>query len=155
MNLQVWRIVNAKWATTPFDGQGAKTYGGRWNSVGTSVVYTSSSLSLATLELLVHLGVKTTPKSYISIPADIPDELIIEQVNQDNLPDNWKNDPPPLAVAAIGDQWINSNKSAVLRVPSAVIDEEWNYLLNPEHSDFYKIKIGSARQFHFDSRLFE
>lgn len=155
MNLRIWRVCKAEWAATAFDGQGAKTNGGRWNLVGTSVVYTASSLSLATLELRVHLGVGATPKSYIAIPADIPDSLKIDEVDIDKLPHDWKNDPPPLTLATIGDQWTQSSKSAILKVPSAVIEEEWNYLLNPQHSDFYKIKIGSAKPFQFDRRLFK
>lgn len=77
-SIRVWRICNAKWAATAFDGQGAKIYGGRWNPIGISVVYTSSSLALATLELLVHLGVKASPKAHMAIAADIPQGLAIE-----------------------------------------------------------------------------
>lgn len=153
--MRVWRICNAIWAATAFDGQGASAYGGRWNSVGTSVVYTSSSLALAAIESLVHLGVKSIPKPQVAIPADIPEGLIIDQVEPDNLPSNWKDDPPPAALAAIGDQWVSTGKSSVLKVPSAVITEEWNYLLNREHLDFTQIVIGTARPFQFDSRLFQ
>lgn len=155
MKLRVWRVCKTEWAATAFDGEGAKTYGGRWNSPGISIVYTASSLSLATLELLVHLGVKATPKPHTAIPADIPDDLEIDQVTVDELPHNWKDDPPPLMLASIVEQWIQSNKSAILKVPSAVIEEEWNYLLNPHHSEFNKILIGSAKPFQFDRRLFE
>lgn len=154
MNLRVWRVCNAKWAATAFDGQGAKIYGGRWNSAGIAVVYTSSSLALAALESLVHLGVESIPKPYVAIPADIPAGLVIDQVEQDLLPSNWRDDPPPLVIAAIGDQWVRNGKSAVLKVPSAVIYEEWNYLLNPEHPDFTQIAIRTAKPFQFDARLF-
>lgn len=154
MSLRVWRICNAKWATTAFDGQGAKTYGGRWNPIGAAVVYTSSSLALAAFELLVHLGVKTTPKPHVAIPADIPENIKIDSVEQNQLPSNWRDDPPPPVLAIIGKQWIRDAQSAVLRVPSAVIDEEWNYLLNPEHPDFTQIAFGLAKPFKFDARLF-
>ena len=154
MTLRVWRICNAKWAVTAFDGQGAKTYGGRWNPVGTAVVYTSSSLALAALESLVHLGVRSTPKPHVAIPADIPENLAIAQVDPDKLPSTWRDEPPPPAIATIGGQWVLDSKSAVLRVPSAVIDEEWNYLLNPEHPDFAQISIGQPKPFRFDARLF-
>lgn len=152
--MRVWRICNAKWAETAFDGQGAKTYGGRWNPIGVAVVYTSSSLALAAFELLVHLGVKTTPKLHVAIAADIPKGMTIDSVEQNQLPSNWRDDPPPLVLATIGEQWIRNAQSAVLRVPSAVIDEEWNYLLNPEHPDFTQIAIGKAKPFGFDARLF-
>ena len=154
MSLRVWRICNAKWAATAMDGQGAKTFGGRWNPIGVAVVYTSSSLALAAFELLVHLGVRVTPKPLIAIPADIPDEISIESVQQGQLPNNWRDDPPPLVLADIGKRWIGSGQSAVLKVPSAVIDEEWNYLLNPEHPDFTQIEIGITKPFRFDARLF-
>lgn len=154
MSVRVWRICNAKWAASAFDGQGAKTYGGRWNPTGVAVVYTSSSLALAAFELLVHLGVKTTPKPHVAIPADIPAQLTIESVLPEQLPSNWRDDPPSPVLATIGSQWIRNAQSAVLKVPSAVIDEEWNYLLNPEHPDFTQIAIGKVKPFGFDARLF-
>jgi RES domain-containing protein len=153
--MRVWRICNGKWAETAFDGQGAKIYGGRWNSTGMAIVYTSSSLALAALESLVHLGVKKIPINYVAIGADIPENLTIEQVEPDKLMKNWRRDPAPPELATIGDRWVNSSKSAILKVPSAVIDEEWNYLLNPEHSDFSRIIIGQAKPFNFDARLFD
>ncbi len=122
--LRVWRICDAKYTKTAFDGQGAKKYGARWNPIGTEVVYTSSSLALAALELLVHLGVKASPKSYVAIPVDIPENLLVDQVDSSNLPSNWRDEPPPLTLANLGKQWINSGSSAALKVPSAVIDEE-------------------------------
>jgi RES domain-containing protein len=153
--MQVWRICNEKWAKTAFDGQGAEIYGGRWNSIGIAVVYTSSSLALAALESLVHLGVKKIPINYVAIGADIPSNITIELVETNKLPQNWKEDPAPPELATIGDRWVNSSESAILKVPSAVIDEEWNYLLNPFHPDFKRIKIGQAKPFQFDGRLFE
>lgn len=153
-SIRVWRICNAKWANTAFDGQGAKLYGGRWNPAGITVVYTSSSLALTTLELLVHLGVKASPKAHVAIAADIPEGLAREQVDRSNLPSDWRKDPPPSTLAAIGQEWASRGNSAVLQVPSAVIDEEWNYLLNPLHPDFAQIGIGTAKDFQFDSRLF-
>ncbi len=153
--LRVWRICNAKYTKTAFDGQGAKIYGGRWNSIGTEVVYTSSSLALAALELLVHLGAKASPVSYIAIPVDIPDGLLIDKVNKNELPSNWRDDPPPIILANVGDRWISSGGSAVLQLPSAIINEEYNYLLSPNHQDFAQLIIGAAREFQFDSRLFK
>lgn len=94
MNLRVWRICNAKWAATAFDGQGAKTYGGRWNSAGTAIVYTSSNLALAAVESLVHLGVKSIPKPHVAIPAEIPEGLAIGQVSVGKLPSTWQRRTP-------------------------------------------------------------
>lgn len=153
--LRVWRICNAKHTKTAFDRQGAKINGGRWNPIGTEVVYTSSSLALAALELLVHLGAKASPVSYVAIPVDIPENLLIDRVNKSNLPSNWRDDPPPFTLTNVGKQWINSGGSAVIQVPSAVIDEEYNYLPNPNHRDFAQLIIGAARTFQFDLRLFK
>jgi RES domain-containing protein len=152
--MRVWRICHEKWAKTAFDGQGAKIYGGRWNSIGIAVVYTSSSLALAALESLVHLGVKKMPLNYVAISADIPESLTIEKAELDKLPQNWRSDPAPAELATIGDQWVSLEASAILKVPSAVIDEEWNYLIYPEHPDFSRIQIGLPKPFQFDARLF-
>jgi RES domain-containing protein len=153
--LRVWRICNAKYTETAFDGQGAKKYGARWNPIGTEVVYTSSSLALAALELLVHLGAKASPVSYVAIPVDIPENLLIDRVNKNNLPSNWRDDPPPFTLTNVGKQWVNGGGSAVIQVPSAVIEEECNYLFNPNHRDFAQLIIGAARTFQFDLRLFK
>ena len=120
-------MLNGQKQETAFDGQGAKLYGGRWNPVGISVVYMSSSLALATLELLVHLGVKASPKAHVAIAVDIPEGLAREQVDKSNLPSDWRKDPPPSMLAAVGQEWVSRGDSAVLQVPSAVIDEDWNY----------------------------
>ena len=105
--------------------------------------------------MLVHLGVKASPKSYVAIPADIPEGLLIDRVDKNNLPSNWRDDPPPFTLTNVGKQWINSGGSAVIQIPSAVIDEECNYLLNPNHRDFTQLIIGAARTFQFDLRLFK
>ncbi len=152
--MRVWRICNEKWAKTAFDGQGAKIYGGRWNSIGIAVVYTSSSLALAALESLVHLGIKKIPMNYVAISADIPENLNIERVEPNKLPQNWRSDPAPAELVTVGDQWVSSGASVILKVPSAVIDEEWNYLIYPEHPDFSRIQIGLPKPFQFDARLF-
>jgi RES domain-containing protein len=153
VSLRVWRLCNQKWATTAFDGQGAKDYGGRWNPVGNAVVYTSSSLALAALETLVHLGVKKSPLAYVSIPADVPSTVPMAKIDLSDLPMDWKQDPSPLSLASIGEKWSRQNETAILVVPSSVIEEEVNYLLNPTHPDFAQITIGQAKPFHFDPRL--
>jgi RES domain-containing protein len=153
VSLRVWRLCNQKWAATAFDGQGAKDYGGRWNPVGTAVVYTSSSLALAALETLVHLGVRKSPSAYVSIPANIPSTVAMTLLDLNDLSNDWKQDPPPLSLASIGERWARRNETAILIVPSSVIDEEVNYLLNPNHPDFAQITIGQPKPFRFDPRL--
>lgn len=153
MSLRVWRLCNQKWAATAFDGQGAKDYGDRWNPIGTAVVYTSSSLALAALETLVHLGVRKSPLAYVSIPADIPSTVTMTRIDLNDLPTDWKQDPSPASLDSIGEKWARQNETAILVVPSSVIEEEVNYLLNPNHPDFAQITIGQAKHFHFDPRL--
>lgn len=139
-----YRIVAPRWAATAFSGEGVRKYGGRWNSPGRSVVYLAGSRALAALEMLVHL---TTPdsrkKEYRIIEARFPASMV--------------RDAPSLSVGIpsmrYGDDWIAAGKTLSLRVPSALIPEEPNYLLNPMHPDFTKVVIGEATDFHFDPRL--
>jgi RES domain-containing protein len=146
---QSWRIVKEKHAATAFNGDGARLNGGRWNSLGTSVVYTSGSMALAALESLVHLNPPVTFK-LVAIPIEFDDALIEELAE---LPADWREEPPPLATKEIGDLWIQGCRSAVLKLPSVIIPSEPNYLLNPAHADFKKIGIGTFNHFSFDPRL--
>lgn len=147
-----WRIVKSLHRATAFDGESARSYGGRWNSAGTPVVYTSQSASLAALELLVHIQQSALLQSYSSIPVSFGDRLV-EALDPARLPARWRDYPAPAALQSIGDQWAAGRRSAVLRVPSAVVPIEFNFLLNPRHPDFAKIEIGAARAFRFDPRL--
>lgn len=147
-----WRITRESRTATAFDGEGARLYGGRWNSPGTAVVYTAQSESLAALELLVHLQASHLLKSYYSIPAKFDDPLV-EVVESAALPDDWKRFPAPVVLQEIGDQWVAEGRSAVLQVPSAVVPTEKNFLINPTHADFTRVTIGLPRPFEFDPRL--
>ena len=146
---QAWRMVKEKPAATAFLGEGAWLYGGRWNSAGTSVVYTSGSQALAALESLVHLNPPVIFK-YLAIPIEF-DDALVEKVAA--LPADWTEEPPPPATKAIGDLWVKEARSAVLELPSVIILGEPNYLLNPAHPDFQKIIIGKPQPFSFDPRL--
>lgn len=149
--MEAWRLVKKKHARDAFTGEGAYLYGGRWNSRGTHMVYTGGTLSLAALELLVHL----TPIDglvYQAIRVTFPKKLV-DLVNQADLPQNWRDQPPPPRTQQLGDEWARHAKSAVLAVPSVIVPHEKNYLINPLHPDFAKIEIGPAEPFAFDSRL--
>ena len=146
---QAWRIVKEKHAATAFSGEGARLYGGRWNSPGTSVVYTSGSKALAALESLVHLNPPVIFK-YVAIPIDF-DDALVEKVAA--LPADWTEAPPPPATKDIGDLWVREARSAVLELPSVIIPGEPNYLLNPAHPNFKKISLGKPEPFSFDPRL--
>jgi RES domain-containing protein len=147
-----WRITKTARVATAFDGEGARTNGGRWNSPGTLVVYTAQTESLAALELLVHLRAADLLKSYSSIPVSFEDSLV-EVVDPARLPSDWKDFPAPSALQRIGDRWVAEQRSVVLRVPSAIVPSESNFLLNPRHSAFGLVAIGPANSFQFDRRL--
>jgi RES domain-containing protein len=148
--LRAWRIVKSKHVATAFDGEGARIIGGRWNSPGTAMIYTSSSAALATLEMLVHLNRGMALPSYVLISCDF-DKALVEDVA--TLPNDWRRYPAPPHLQRIGDDWARSASSAVLRVPNAIIEKESNYLLNPSHRDFSKIKVNAAEPLTLDLRL--
>lgn len=148
---RAWRIVREDHRSAAFDGEGAWLFGGRWNSRGTRMVYTSATLSLAALETLVHLNPPVAFK-YVAIPIEF-DEALVETVAAMDLPADWNEEPPPPSTAEIGDRWVRESRSAVLKLPSVIISAELNYLLNPAHSDFKSIRIGTPMPFSFDPRL--
>lgn len=151
--MRIFRLCRAQYVKTAFDGEGARRFGGRWNPVGTAVVYCSSSLSLATLEALTGFERAEAPADYVSIEVVIPPDVAIETIDVKRLPRAWREYPSLEVLADIGRDWVESGRSAVLAVPSAVTPSEWNYLLNPAHPDFTKLAIGSPQAFAFDPRL--
>jgi RES domain-containing protein len=150
--IRAWRLIKAEHADDAFDGEGARRGGGRWNSKGARVVYTSGLLSLATLEVMVHNHFFSALKNYVCIPIDF-DSSLSQSITLEDLPDNWKADPIPQSVKEVGDRWIQNQESAILKVPSAIIPAEYNYLINPSHPDFEKIVIHPPQKFAFDPRL--
>jgi RES domain-containing protein len=151
--IRAWRIVNARNAATAFSGDGSRRSGGRWNSRGYRAVYLADSLALATLEVMVHGVSYATLQNYVCIVASIP-KKIIQEIDLKRLPGNWRDDLPPAEVRAQGDRWLKEQNSAALKVPSAVIPVEFNYVLNPRHKDFGKIEIAEPLSLAFDKRLF-
>jgi len=148
---EAWRIVKEKHAATAFSGEGAAKTGGRWNSRGVRVVYTSSTKSLAALETLVHLN-PPVRFQYVAIRLKF-DDALIEKVPLKALPPDWRGEPPPPSTRRIGDAWVSQARSAVLALPSVIVSGEPNYLLNPAHPDFKKISISKPERFTFDPRL--
>ena len=148
-----WRIVPADQARRAFDGEGARLYGGRWNSPGTAMIYASAHQSLAALEVRVHIDKTTLRKRYKLFTFHFDDRLI-QTFPPRNLPKNWQHEPPPPSLQRRGDDWTKSARSAILAVPSVIIPSELNYLLNPNHPNFRKIKIDPPTDFTFDPRLF-
>lgn len=146
-----WRIVKEKHAATAFDGEGAWRFGGRWNSQGTRLVYTSGTHSLAVLESLVHLNPPVHFR-YVAIPVHF-DAALVQTLPATELPDDWMEQPPSQSTKAIGDLWAKQAPSPVLQLPSVIIPSESNFLLNPAHPDFKDIQIGKPVPFTFDPRL--
>ena len=147
-----WRIVRAARVNSAFTGEGARVYGGRWNSRGTAVIYVSEHESLAALELLVHLTPVPPDGRYRSFRLEWDDKLT-EYFAVKNLPANWNAEPPTFQTMQIGDEWVHAGKSVALAVPSVLSTSEMNFLLNPKHPDFKKIKISQPVDYRFDSRL--
>ena len=147
-----WRIVKTRFAAKAFDGEGARLNGGRWNSVGVRMVYTAGSISLAALELVVHLENTDVLSSY-SLCAVHYDDVVVTRLDLSRLPRNWAINPAPLELFAIGDDWIAGQSSVLLEVPSAIVESENNYLINPDHPDFKSLTIDPPRPFTLDTRL--
>lgn len=152
MSLTAWRLVQAKQAEGAFSGEGARRYGGRWNHAGTPMVYTAGSISLAALEVLAHLEAYQVLNTYVCIPVEF-DEALYRTIDLSRVPDDWAADPAPSSTRDLGTDWIRSSGSAVLAVPSVLIPLERNYLINPLHPDFGKLRIGSPQPFRFDPRV--
>ena len=147
-----WRIVRAARVSSAFTGEGARVYGGRWNSRGTAVIYVSEHESLAALELFVHLTPLSPNDRYRSFRLEWEDKLT-EYFPVKSLPSHWNAEPPTFQTMQVGDEWIRAGKSVALAVPSVLSTSERNFLLNPRHPDFKRIKISQPVQYRFDSRL--
>jgi RES domain-containing protein len=147
-----WRIVKERHLSSAFTGEGAARYPGRWNERGVPMVYTAASLSLAALEILVHVGSDAVLQQYVCIPVEF-DAGLCRQISTTDLPEDWAAEPAPDSTRALGTTWTKDSSSAVLAVPSAVVPLESVYLINPLHEDFSRIAIGGESHFRFDARL--
>ncbi len=150
--LTAWRIVKARFADEAFTGDRSLVTAGRWHSAGTRVIYTAESISLATLEIMVHLDSGLSFPEFVAIPCYFH-EVLVEELDVAQLPAHWFAAASPPELRKFGDVWACDGVSAVLKVPSAVTRLEFNYLLNPEHPDFRSIDIGEPRRVTLDSRL--
>lgn len=149
----VYRLAKAKYSAT-LSGKGAEQSGGRWNSKGVFMIYTSDSRALCTTEIAVHTPLGLLPLDYKIIIIDIPDSIKVLNLAASKLPAEWKLIPHSGSTQKIGDDFIRKNRATVLRVPSAVVSGDFNFLLNPMHADFSKIRIKKIEDFGFDARLF-
>lgn len=150
--MQVWRLTKTRYVSTAFDGEGARVNGARWSSRGTRVAYASSSSALALLEVLVHMTSGGALPGYSLIAATLRDSSI-ENLAPSALPKDWNASSIPPHVQAIGDAWVRSGRSLALRVPSAIVRAEYNFLINPAHPDFGRFTVDAVEAFEFDPRL--
>lgn len=149
----VFRLAKSRYCLD-LSGKGAEKTGGRWNSKGTSIIYTSESRALCTAEIAVHIPLGILPKDFNLVIIEIPDSVKVKKIILNQLPQDWNSIPHSGSTQEIGDAFINEQKYAVMKVPSALVPGDFNYLINPAHPDFKKIKIIDSVAFVFDQRLF-
>ena len=154
MGFTGWRLSKRRYAEAAFTGEGPRLYGGRWNSVGTPLVYTSLSLSLAVLEVFVHMEIVTEPDDYVYVSVELGvEQAQAERVSLERLPADWTRVEHP-ELKAIGDAWARSLRCPVLLVPSVVVEGEWNALINPSHPASKQMKRAEPKPYRFDERMF-
>lgn len=149
----IFRLSKAQYAND-LTGRGAEKAGGRWNSKGTAMLYTGETRALCTTEIAVHTPLGNIPLDYVIIAIELPNSLSVKELKANELPQDWKSIPHSHSTQEIGDSFVTENKYIALKVPSAVVQGEYNYLLNPLHKDFRKIKVKLIEPFDFDERLF-
>jgi RES domain-containing protein len=149
----LWRICKEVRAGTAFDGEGARRFPGRWNHRGVPMVYCTTALSLAALEVFVHLDPDDLPDDLVATRAELPDDLLPEVVDVATLPAGWNRTPGPTTLQDIGSAWVTASRSVALSVPSAIIPAERSVLLNPGHPDLVRIVRHPPERFIFDPRM--
>lgn len=149
----IWRLSREPYAS--LEGEGARLYGARWNSVGVPVVCAASHLSLAALEYLVHIDIEDVPSDLVALSIQVPDRASQITLRAEDMPPDWRNVPVPRQCAAVGDDWVGQGDALLLRVPSVLVPEEENVLLNPRHPEATKVGVVGTRRFVFDTRLLD
>lgn len=150
----VYRLTNKKYSKD-LSGIGAEITGGRWNFKGTRILYTSDSRALCMAEIAVHTPVGVMPIDYYLITIEIPDYPNVAQLKTESLPKDWRKFPYSKVTQKIGEDFIKNSEYLYIRVPSAVVQGDFNIIINPLHPDFNKIKIVKIETFDFDERLFK
>lgn len=151
--MRAYRLVAARHRDTALTGEGARRHGGRWNPVGTPVVYVAETLSLAVLELRVHLHIEEARKRYVALTLEWPDTVASGHLMPEQLPPNWRAGEIPRATRQLGRRRLAP--VCALRVPSVVLPQEYNWVLNPVHADFARVQVVAAQEpFFLDERLF-
>ncbi|MEP7127482.1 MAG: RES family NAD+ phosphorylase [Chitinophagales bacterium] len=149
-----YRICKRKFQKD-LSGNGAAISGGRWNTKGFHMIYTSESRALCVTEIAVHIPLGIIPKDYALVQFQIHSTIKIYEVKEQTLPAEWNEFPFHNLTQKLGDEFLKANRYAVMKVPSAVVQGEFNYLLNPAHDEFKKIVLLNTEPFNFDKRLFK
>lgn len=152
--MEVFRLCREPFSHT-LSGKGAALHGARWNPPGLEMIYTAANRALAMAEVAVHLTLATLPPDYCMMTIYIPETLSLERLAPGGLPEGWNRFPPGQETQKLGEAFLISGKHALLQVPSAMVQGEFNILLNPQHPDFSRIKIVSVEKFPFDTRIFK
>jgi RES domain-containing protein len=152
--LRLWRITTRNWALDTLC-DGARLYGGRWNPVGYPVMYAGATIEICALEKFVHLaGVAHPPLVLVAI--DLPDdEALYKRPQPADLPHDWADLPAPASAQEYGRRWLASGSELAMFVPSAVIPEATNALINPRHPAYRTVSLAIVRDFSFDARMFK
>ena len=150
--MQVFRIAKTR-HIRDLSGIGGMLHGGRWNRKNTPAIYSAENRSLAAVEFLVHVPLSIVPKNLSIACLEIPDDIVPEQIQMSRLPNNWRDYPAPPESADLGSEWALSTRSLLLRVPSVVVADEFNILINPKHPDITRVAISHVENFIFDRRL--
>ena len=150
--MRIWRLTASRYVDTAFSGEGTRRVGGRWTPAGYSAVHAASSIALAVLETLVHVDPSVMPAHRV-IAIDVAQAMPVTTIAVADLPSDWRRTPPPSVLRELGKAWLDAGETALMRVPSVIVPEEPNYLVNPRHANFLRLAIHPPAPFEFDRRL--
>lgn len=151
--MRIWRICRKTFSRSPLDGRGGLLVAGRWHTPRRLVTYASESLALASLEVLVHSDVDLLPSDLMAVEVEVPSKVKVIEVRECDLPRNWRRHPAPRRLQELGNDWLDCGRTAVLRVPSALVPTESNFLVNPTHPAFSELRVLRRFKFAFDGRF--
>ncbi len=151
--MRIWRIFRKSFSRSPLDGRGGLVVAGRWHTPRRLISYASESLALASLEVLVHSDVDLLPSDLVAVEVDVPAKVKIEEIKVKDLPRTWRKHPGSRRLQDLGNDWLDRGRTVVLRVPSALVPTESNFLVNPLHPAFREIRVVRRFKFTFDERF--
>lgn len=150
--MRIFRLCRRPFSRNPLDGRGGLFASGRWHTPRRLVCYASDSLALASLEILVHCEPDLVPGDLLAVEINVPGSVAVEELGTDLLPRSWRRYPAPTSLQRLGNAWLDQNSASVLRVPSALVPSESNFLINPSHPDSRKLRVVQKAPFRFDPR---